>query len=272
MKTLKKKPSQVRIYAEGLDHPEGLAVDAEGQVWCGGENGQVYRISVDQKKVETVAQVGGFCLGFAFSPEGELFLCNHKIPAILRLNPLTLQWKVFSDEVAGQKVRVPNHLVFDRLGNMYVSDSGEWGKSTGLIYRFDSRGAGVVWYQNLAYANGVALDPEQENLYVVQTCADNVLKIPIASNGQAKAGKVYVDGLAYAPDGLVFDSKNRLYVCCYGNSRIYQVSPSGRKRILIEDRQGILLNRPTNMIYRKEPREELLISNLGGYHLTSLTW
>jgi gluconolactonase len=245
-------------------------MNAEGQVWCGGETGQVYRISADGKKVETVAEVGGFCLGFAFSPGGELFFCNHKIPAILRLNPHTLRWKVFSGQVAGKKIRVPNHLVFDRKGNLYVSDSGDWGKKTGLIYRFDAKGRGVIWYQGLAYANGVALDAEQKNLYVVQTCADNVLKIPIGTDDQRKAGRIYAKGLSYAPDGLVFDKKQRLYVCCYGNSRIYRISPNGGKHILIEDRQGILLNRPTNMIYRQNPAEELLVSNLGGYHLSAV--
>jgi len=28
------------IFAEGLDHPEGLAFDADGNLWAGGELGQ----------------------------------------------------------------------------------------------------------------------------------------------------------------------------------------------------------------------------------------
>jgi gluconolactonase len=33
------------VAAEGLDHPEGLCVDAGGELYAGGEAGQVYRVS-----------------------------------------------------------------------------------------------------------------------------------------------------------------------------------------------------------------------------------
>ena len=36
---------EFEIFAEGLDHPEGLAFDAEGNLWAGGELGQVYKIN-----------------------------------------------------------------------------------------------------------------------------------------------------------------------------------------------------------------------------------
>src|SRR4051794_14184028 len=63
------------IFANGLDHPECLAFDREGNLWAGGEAGQVYRISRDGK-VEQIATLGTFNAGLAFSPAGELFVCN----------------------------------------------------------------------------------------------------------------------------------------------------------------------------------------------------
>jgi gluconolactonase len=33
------------IFAAGLDHPEGLAFDADRNLWAGGELGQIYKIS-----------------------------------------------------------------------------------------------------------------------------------------------------------------------------------------------------------------------------------
>ena len=47
-----------RVFADGspgpirLDHPEGVAVHADGSIWCGGETGQVYRITPDGSSVE----------------------------------------------------------------------------------------------------------------------------------------------------------------------------------------------------------------------------
>src|SRR5262245_31766168 len=63
------------IFATGLDHPECVAFDRDGDLWAGGEAGQVYRID-PAGKVETITQLGGFTGGLAFSPEDELFVCN----------------------------------------------------------------------------------------------------------------------------------------------------------------------------------------------------
>lgn len=49
------------ILADGLDHPEGLAFDRDGNLWAGGELGQIYRISPGGN-VETVAELGGSTL------------------------------------------------------------------------------------------------------------------------------------------------------------------------------------------------------------------
>ncbi|CAN5483665.1 SMP-30/gluconolactonase/LRE family protein [soil metagenome] len=257
-------------FAEGLDHPEGLAFDADGNLWCGGESGQVYRISPDGTIIEIVAQVGGFCLGLAFSPGGDLFICNHKLSAIIRLNPQTLKHRIWARKAGGLPIRVPNSLVFDRQGNLYVSDSGDWGKATGAIYRFDSHGRGVVWQRGLHYANGLALDAEETSLYVVQSTKDNVLSLPILPDGSAGRPKIHAANLTYVPDGLTFDASGNLYVCCYGNSRIYRVTPAGERQIVAEDTQGVRLNRPTNLAFQRPRFNRLMVANLGGCHITAI--
>src|SRR5436305_4615098 len=64
------------IFANGLDHPECVAFDRAGHLWAGGEAGQVYRID-PAGRVETVATLGGFTGGIAFSPlDHALYVCN----------------------------------------------------------------------------------------------------------------------------------------------------------------------------------------------------
>ncbi|HEX2268689.1 MAG TPA: hypothetical protein VHH35_04105, partial [Pyrinomonadaceae bacterium] len=92
-----RKQLSIKTFAGGLDHPEGLAFDSEGYLWCGGELGQLYRISPNGRRVDTVAQLGGYCLGMAFSPDGDLFVCNHKLPAVVRVNPASGKHEVFAD-------------------------------------------------------------------------------------------------------------------------------------------------------------------------------
>src|SRR5438552_12942846 len=64
------------VFATGLDHPECLAFDRDGRLWAGGEAGQVYRIDA-AGQVQTVATLGGFNGGVAFSPlDHALYVCN----------------------------------------------------------------------------------------------------------------------------------------------------------------------------------------------------
>ena len=35
------------VFASGLDHPECCAFDRDGNLWAGGEAGQIYRIDAD---------------------------------------------------------------------------------------------------------------------------------------------------------------------------------------------------------------------------------
>src|SRR4051795_10910728 len=61
--------SRAKVFCEGLDHPECLAVHPDGSIWAGGEAGQIYRVSADGSRVDDVASTGGFILGIAFSPD-----------------------------------------------------------------------------------------------------------------------------------------------------------------------------------------------------------
>ena len=47
------------VYASELDHPECIAFAHDGQLWAGGEAGQVYRIDA-VGQVHTVVSLGGF--------------------------------------------------------------------------------------------------------------------------------------------------------------------------------------------------------------------
>ena len=91
-----------------LSHPEGVAVDADGTIWCGGELGQIYRISADGSHREVVASTGGFCLGMAFDTHGDLFVCDQKHAAVFKLDTSSGALSLFADGVPGHRFRTPN--------------------------------------------------------------------------------------------------------------------------------------------------------------------
>src|SRR5438874_620333 len=64
------------VFASGLDHPECIAFDRDGNLWAGGEAGQIYRID-SSGAVTTVTTLGGFIAGIAFSPLDQMiYVCN----------------------------------------------------------------------------------------------------------------------------------------------------------------------------------------------------
>ena len=119
---------QVSVFATGLDHPEGLAWDREGFLWAGSESGDVYRIDPNGK-VQVIARVEGFCCGLAFSPKDELFLCHPRL-GIVNIGR-DGKHSIFADEAGGHRIAYANFAVFDRAGNLWVTDSGNWKKQNG---------------------------------------------------------------------------------------------------------------------------------------------
>ncbi len=116
------------VFASGLDHPECCAFDREGNLWAGGEAGQVYRID-SRGKVEEVANLGSFNAGLAFSQADELFVCN-PAQGLIKLEK-SGRHERFASEAGGERLTCANYPLFDAAGNLYVSDSGHWMKRNG---------------------------------------------------------------------------------------------------------------------------------------------
>ncbi len=250
-------------YADGLDHPEDIAFDSEGVLWAGGELGQVYRIP-EKGKIETVTNIGGFCLGLCFSAADDLYICNAKLASVIKVQK-NGKSELFADSAGHYKLRLPNYGVFDSSGNLFVSDSGDWENSNGCIARFDRRGRGAV-FSHVAHSfpNGLALSPDERFLFVAQSHRDDVLRIEIREDGLAGEHEVYAVGLERIPDGLAFDVAGNLYVSCYASDNIYRVSPDRKVSLLAYDRAGTILARPTNIAFGGE---ELYVANLGRWHI-----
>ena len=253
------------IFAEGLDHPEGLAFDADGNLWTGGELGQVYKIN-PKGKVKTVVTLGGFNLGFTFSSRQELFVCNFKLGALIQLDRSGKT--IRSWERAGRyRLRNPNFSVFDHEGNLYFSDSGVFGKNDGFLFVLRPNGKIEQLLDQLGFANGLSLSADERTLYVVQSTKDNVLAVPIVSPGSVGKPRIYACGLHRVPDGAAIDEKGNLYVTCYASDNIYRVAPDGKVSLFAEDPEATILSSPTNAAFGGAKFDEMYFPNLSRWHI-----
>jgi gluconolactonase len=262
--------SEVREFAAGLDHPEGVAVGRDGTVYAGGEAGQVYRISPDGKKVETVASTGGFCLGITLDQKEDIYVCDCGKRALFKVSQ-SGEVKVFADSAGDRKFVNPNFSVFDSRGYLYFSDSGEWKKANGVVYRVDQLGNVSLFSAGpFHFANGLALDADERYLYIVESNLDRVVRAEIRTEGTAGPPEVFAEGLFTVPDGLAFDALGNLYVTTYGSSCIYRVTPGREIALVCQDVENELLCLVTNCAFAGPNLGQLIAANLGHTHLSVL--
>lgn len=261
-----------RIFFDGLqttprlDHPEGIAVAPDGAVWCGGEAGQIYRIHDDE--IEQIATTGGFCLGIALDADHHLYACDLIHAAVFRLDTRTGQLERFADGADGMRFKTPNAVAVDPEGHLIVTDSGEPHQPAPGLFRFAPEGAGHLWSdQPLNFANGVALSPRGDTLYVVETWGRRISSFPVDAHRNIGARRTLAELPGVVPDGIATDMLGRLWLACYQPSQIAVVGIDGSYAIVAVDPDAHLLCHPTNIAFLDE---DLLATNLGRWHLTAI--
>ena len=262
----------IDVYAEGLDHPECIAVHPDGSVWAGGEAGQIYRIAANGSSPEEINNTGGFILGLAFSPDSEwLAICDLKNHCVWKLVIKTNQLEKFATGADNDLFNIPNFPVFDSNGRLYISESGGFRKVTGKIFCFEPDGKRGIWHNGpFNFSNGMAISEQEDFLYVVCSWLPGVERIAINADGSAGKREPFVILPKTCPDGIAFDVEENLYVSCYAPNRIYRVDRSGEAILMIDDWEGHTLSNPTNMAFGGEKMNELIVANLGRWHISRI--
>jgi gluconolactonase len=261
--------SSFRVFADGLDHPEGVAIGPDGLVYAGGEAGQVYRIS-PQGEVILVGSTEGFLLGICLDAQGNIYACDPKRKNVARMTPQG-DVTVYSDGTPDRPMITPNFPVFDSAGNLYVADSGTWHGHNGCIYRIRPGGSTEIASTEFAeFPNGLALGPDGKELYVALSNVPSVAKAEIRPDGRLSSPKMVVELPRTIPDGLAFDREGTLFIACYTPDIIYRLTRSGELSIWAEDWESTLISSPTNVVFAGEDLKTLVVASLARWHLASV--
>jgi sugar lactone lactonase YvrE len=71
-----------------FDHPEAVAWGPDGKAYAGGEQGQLYRFSLNGKSLEEKTRLaGGFLLGLAHDAAGNTYACIDRSAHVHRITP-----------------------------------------------------------------------------------------------------------------------------------------------------------------------------------------
>ena len=153
-----------------MDHPESIGIGPRGEAYATGTGCQVYRIDLEKNTAEVFARTEARCLGSAVDADGNLYVA-HTAGNVLKITPGG-QISVYATGPGGTRFLCTNYPAFDRQGNMYLSDSGDWSRTiNGHIYKIPPGGGeAALWYPELVDTpNAIALDAEEQYLYFVET-------------------------------------------------------------------------------------------------------
>ncbi|WP_259753724.1 SMP-30/gluconolactonase/LRE family protein [Pseudomonas sp. GCEP-101] len=213
---------KAELLAQGqIVGPEDTAVDSQGRVFAGLDDGRIVRIGAEGK-AETFAQTGGRPLGLAFDKSGNLIVAD-AWKGLLEINPQG-KIRVLTDSADGIPFAFTDDLDIASDGRIYFSDASSRfhqpdyildlleARPHGRLLRYDpATGKTETLLKDLYFANGVALSQHEDFVLVNETYRYRITRYWLTGD---KAGQhdVFVDNLPGLPDNLAGDRSGTFWV------------------------------------------------------------
>jgi len=199
---------------------EDVIVETGGAVVTGLGNGDVVRLTPDG--VTVLGNTGGRPLGLEACADGTLLVCDHD-KGLLRLYPTDGRITVVLDEIDGAPLGFCSNVVRSEDGSIYVTTSSEtatWDNyeadaiahaTSGRLIRIRSDGDVTVLGRNLAFANGLALAPDESCLFIAETLGYRIRRYWL-KGPHAETWSEFIDGLPGFPDNISLSRNGLLWV------------------------------------------------------------
>ncbi len=280
----------IEVFGKGALQAEGVVVDREGNVYGGGRNGIIYKVTPQGQVLELVTlPQGSIPNGITMDRQGNLVYCDLGKKAVVRVTQ-SGQVSLIADRVGTLALTLPNFASYDAEGNLYVSNSSTRDINTvlvelsnpepnGALVRIRPDGRGDIVAAGIYLANGTAIDPKEEAVYVLESTRNDCLRIAIKRDGTFGKPEIYAKDFPALPDGMAFDVEGNLYVTLPARiqngkmspaNQIIRVDPAGNWSLLVEDPDGQKLNFPTNCAFGGPGLQDLYFANLEGDHFSRL--
>ncbi|MEQ1754488.1 MAG: SMP-30/gluconolactonase/LRE family protein [Micropepsaceae bacterium] len=228
--------------------PEDVAIK-DGYAYTGLEDGRIVRVRIDGQSAtgpaplpspipgapapvttvtagELFATTGGRPLGVQFDPYNNLVVADAR-KGLLAITPQGRIVPVKSD-YQGIPMRFVDDLDIAKDGTIYFTDASKRfgideysldffeGQATGRLFAFSPASGRVEEkVSGLAFANGVALGPDEEYVLVNETAASRITRYWLKGS---KAGQkdTFIENLPGYPDNLSFNGRDIFWVALAG--------------------------------------------------------
>lgn len=207
----------------GTCGPESLAIDRDGLLYSGFDDGRIVCFDRDGRMLREVCNTGGRPLGMRFHPDGSLYTCDTQ----LGLLKVTLDGQVIpiANSADGTPFGFADDLDISRDGRfVYFTDaSSQWHYNEDHLDLIEHGGHGrlircdlqtrhtTVLMRGLQFANGVALGPDDEYVLVTETGGYRVHRYWL-KGPQRETHEVFIDNLPGFPDNIRFNGRDRFWL------------------------------------------------------------
>ena len=200
---------------------EDVVVAPDGSVFTGTEDGLIWRLSADGRRLDKIADTGGRPLGLELFANGDLLVCDADA-GLLVVHIADGSIETLLTDLDGVKMRFCNNAAIASDGTIWFSDSSlhygihQWKDDfvqhtrTGRLVRRDPDGTATVVIDDLAFANGVALSSDEQFVAVAETGARTVVRWWIDGPRKGERDFLvrdlpgYPDNIARGSDGLIW--------------------------------------------------------------------
>jgi len=244
--------------------------------------------------LQRVGAAGGAPNGINMDREGRIVIANFGGPddgygPLQRLDTSTGNVETVCAALNGRRLFGSNYPLVDSRGRIWCSHS-TWGPvdrafadlRDGLIFRVDTDGTATILAEGIAFANGIALDHDERNLFVCETTGCDVLRYPIHADGSLGAPTRYGPklGLTTAEvqhlrplnasqrgqlgvtDGCGFDQEGNLWVTLVMANKVIAITPRGDVVTVLSDPEGRMMRSPTNVSWGGADMRDLYIGSI----------
>jgi gluconolactonase len=236
--------STIAVLKEGLEAVEGPVPTRDGALlFTNNRAGHILRITPDGA-ISIWREGPGGANALTWTPQGELVgtLTEDKTISVVKPGEPP---RVLAKEFEGKPFNRPNDLVASKRGVIYFTDTAPVGATNtplpSAVYRLAVDGTLQQLVNDIGRPNGVALSPDERNLYVADTTGEWIVAIELDKEGRMK-GRHNHARLELPPpangqqptsgaDGLAVDDRGRIYAATAVGVQVFAANGQALGRI-----------------------------------------
>ena len=201
--------------------PEDVAVDQQGRLYAGTQDGFIKRVLTDGS-VETWVDTAGRPLGLQFDHNGNLVVCD-AYKGLLSINPAG-EITVLTTGVNGVPFGFADDVDIASDGKIYFTDaSSKWNQGNYMLDLLETRPYGrfLVYdpadktttslIDEMYFSNGVAISEHEDFVLINETWRYRVVRYWLKGE-KAGTHDIFIDNLPGFPDGISANRKGRFWL------------------------------------------------------------